>query len=118
MIWTNKAATSSLADLLRTYCWSFIDDILMVSETTRGSTTVSRTRTGVEEKVLGRLYMFSLFLLVLDYEYFNVEFTSKQKNLVFMPVDSYRKNQWNLSGYGYRHESHIFLNCEDQNFKI
>ena len=62
--------------------------------------------------------MFSLFLLVFDYEYFNVEFTFKQKNLVFMPVDSYRKNQWNLFGYGYRHESHIFLNCEDKTSKF
>ena len=35
-----------------------------------------------------------------------------------MPVDSYRKNQWNLFGYGYRHESHIFLNCEDKTSKF
>ena len=62
MIWTNKAATSSLADLLRTYCRSFIDDILMVSKTTRGSTTVSslRTRTGVEESVRRAIYVFTV----------------------------------------------------------
>ena len=43
-------------------CRSFIDDILMVSKTTRGSTTVSslRTRTGVEESVRPAIYVFTV----------------------------------------------------------
>lgn len=90
----------------RTYCWSFIDDILMVSKTTRESTIVSRTRTGEEESVTGHICFHCSSL----YSTTNILMWNSRSN--------YRKNQQNLFGYGYRHESHIFLNCEDQASKF